>query len=37
VAVTGRLRTRTWSAADGSSRRATEVVADSVEQFQIPA
>jgi len=27
VAVEGRLQTRTWEAADGSPRRATEIVA----------
>jgi single-strand DNA-binding protein len=30
VAVDGRLRTRTWEAPDGSTRRATEIVASAV-------
>lgn len=30
VAVEGRLQTRTWAAADGSQRRATEVVAAAI-------
>ena len=30
VTVEGRLQTRTWAAADGSSRRATEIVASAV-------
>ena len=30
VTVEGRLQTRTWEAADGSPRRATEVVASAV-------
>jgi len=30
VAVEGRLQTRTWDAADGSPRRATEIVASAV-------
>ena len=30
VTVEGRLQTRTWEAADGSKRRATEIVASAV-------
>lgn len=30
VTVEGRLQTRTWEAADGSPRRATEIVASGV-------
>ena len=30
VAVEGRIQTRTWEAADGSQRRATEIVASAV-------
>ena len=30
VPVEGRLQTRTWRAADGSPRRATEIVASAV-------
>ena len=30
VTIEGRLQTRTWEAADGSTRRATEIVASAV-------
>jgi single-strand DNA-binding protein len=34
VQVEGRLHTRTWKAADGTSRRATEIVASLVVPFE---
>lgn len=34
VTIEGRLRTRTWTAADGSTRRSTEVVATAVAPFE---
>jgi single-strand DNA-binding protein len=37
VHIEGRLRTRAWTAADGSTRRSTEIVADLVEPFDISA
>jgi len=33
VMVTGRLRTRSWTGRDGSSRRTTEIVAKTVEAY----
>ncbi len=34
VAVTGRIQARQWQAADGTSRRAVEVVADTVQALE---
>jgi single-strand DNA-binding protein len=34
VRVEGRLRTRTWSGSDGTSRRTTEIVAKTVEPYR---